>query len=93
MSTYIFEWDLSKELENIKKHGYSFKTAMEVFGDPRCIHLEDPNHSSIEDRFYVVGRVASGEVLTVRYTWRGKTIRIFGAANWRKWRRFYEKNS
>lgn len=90
---YEFEWDLQKELENIEKHGVTFHTAIEVFADPKVIHLEDENHSSEEDRFYAVGKTLEKKVITVRYTLRGKTIRIFGAAQWRKWRKYYEENS
>ena len=90
---YTFEWDFKKELENIAKHGHSFKVAMEVFADPKVIFLEDPEHSSEEDRYYAVGKTTKGEILTVRYTWRLKTIRLFGAAKWRKWRKYYDKNS
>ena len=91
---YTFEWGLKRELENIAKHGYSFKEAIEVFTDPYVIFLEDPDHSSEEDRYYAVGKIAKGKVLTVRYTWRRKVVRIFGAAEWRKWRKYYyEENS
>ena len=90
---YSFEWSLKKELENLKKHGYSFKEALEVFADPLVIHLEDPKHSSEEDRFYAVGEIASGKILTVRYTVRKTCIRIFGAASWRKWKKYYEENT
>lgn len=90
---FSFEWDLNKELENISKHGHSFQEAMEVFADPDVIHLEDPRHSSEEDRFYAVGQSKKGIILTVRYTMRAQIIRIFGVANWRKWRRYYEENT
>lgn len=90
---YIFEWDLRKEKENFAKHGYGFDLGKEVFADSHVIHLEDVNHSLDEGRFYAVGKTLSGEILTVRYTWRGEAIRIFGVANWRKWRKFYEQNT
>lgn len=90
---YTFEWDFNKELENIAKHGHSFAEAMEVFADSKVIHLEDPKHSSEEDRFYAVGKMRGELVLTVRYTLRDNVIRIFGAANWRKWRKYYEENT
>jgi uncharacterized DUF497 family protein len=90
---YEFEWDLKKARDNLLKHNCSFEQAMEVFADPNVIHLEDPWHSSEEDRFYAVGKTLKGEVLTVRYTWRGQKIRIYGAAKWRKWKRYYEENS
>lgn len=88
-----FEWDIYKELENISKHKITFREAIEVFADPDVIHLEDEAHSSEEDRFYAVGRTLNGSVITVRYTVRGKIVRIFGAAKWRKWRKFYEKEN
>ncbi|MBU0506050.1 BrnT family toxin [bacterium] len=93
MKTITFEWDLKKEDQNIKKHKCSFLEAIQVFYDPRVIHLEDENHSSVENRFYAVGKSEKGNVITVRYTWREDKIRIYGAAKWRKWRKYYEKNS
>ena len=86
-----FEWDLQRELANIARHRISFREAVEVFVDPGVIHLEDERHSFEENRFYAVGKSSWGHVVTVRYTMRGHTIRIFGAAKWRKWRRFYER--
>ena len=88
-----FEWDIGKELENVFKHRIDFRTAVEIFADPKVIHLEDEGHSSVEDRFYAVGKTSKGDVITVRYTMRGNTVRIFGAAKWRKWRRYYERES
>lgn len=91
--TYSFEWDFGKELRNVLKHDVTFREAREVFGDPKVIHLEDFKHSKKEKRFYAVGRVISGAVITVRYTLRGNVIRIIGAARWRKWRKYYEQNT
>ncbi|MBL7686166.1 MAG: BrnT family toxin [Deltaproteobacteria bacterium] len=90
---FIFEWDLKKELENIRKHHISFNKAIEVFKDPNAIYLEDDKHSKIENRFYAVGKISSEQIITVRYTLRRNVIRVFGAAHWRKWRKFYEQNS
>ncbi len=88
-----FEWDPRKERENLCKHRIGFREAIEIFADPRVIHLEDERHSSDEDWFYAVGRTFKGAIVTVRYTVRGCAIRIFGAARWRKWRRYYERQS
>lgn len=91
----IFEWDPKKEAENIIKHGFSFREASEVFKYPDVAFLEDLKHSLEEIRYFAVGKIQRGVVLTVRCAVKGQVIRIFGAANWRKWRRFYEerKNS
>jgi len=92
-TSLIFEWDIRKELENIAKHKITFRTAVEIFSDPKVIHLEDEGHSSIEDRFYAVGKTLKGDIITVRYTTRGNVVRIFGAAKWRKWRKYYEREN
>lgn len=89
----IFEWDVKRELKNLSKHKVSFREAIEVFADLHVIHLEDSGHSSEEDRFYAVGKSFKGSIITVRYTVRGNLIRIFGAAKWRKWRKYYEKEN
>lgn len=79
-----FEWELAKELENIRKHGVSFAEAVEAFWDPDGFALSDVEHSEIEKRFYWIGMSNTGRVLTTRYTRRRENIRIFGSAEWRK---------
>ena len=39
-----------------------------------------------------MGKVADG-ILTVRFTWRGGTIRIIGAGYWRKGKHIYEREN
>lgn len=86
-----FEWDQSKELLNIEKHGVGFGFAQRAFLDPNRIIAEDLEHSSVENRYFCIGRVEDG-ILTVRFTWREGRIRIFGAGYWRKGKDLYEKN-
>lgn len=85
-----FEWDLSKEAENQKKHEIAFTEAVECFYDPDGLQLVDKAHSMIEKRWYWVGKSKSGRVLTTWFTQRGQKIRIIGCAEWRKLRRLYE---
>ena len=86
-----FEWDLEKELENIKKHQVSFLEAQETFLDPFGIAMKDIIHScESEERFYWIGQNSDGRILTTRFTYRKTKIRIFGSAEWRKFRRIYE---
>jgi len=85
-----FEWDEIKDRENQKKHAVSFAVAQLAFLDEKRIILEDEGHSSDEKRYYCLGRVA-GEILTVRFTYRNKIIRIIGAGFWRKGKKIYEK--
>ena len=85
-----FEWDAHRDHENRRKHGVSFATAQFAFADPKRVIAEDLSHSSSEARYYCFGWVEGG-VLTVRFTYRGEVIRIFGAGYWRKGRRIYEQ--
>lgn len=88
-----FEWDLDKELANIKKHRFSFSDAVDSFKDPSGFVLEDKKHSNIEKRFYWVGKSSKGIVLTSRFTWRGENIRIFGCAKWREYQCYYHEKT
>jgi uncharacterized DUF497 family protein len=87
-----FDWDPNKDVENQEKHGVSFATAQYAFADPRRVIAEDLDHSVKEKRYYCFG-MAGGGVLTVRFTFRGGTIRIFGAGYWRRGRRIYEREN
>ena len=89
MKKTTFEWDEQKDKENQSKHGISFLTAQQAFLDPQRVIAEDINHSTEENRYYCMGRVGEG-ILTVRFTYRGHLIRIYGAGYWRKGRKIYE---
>ncbi len=89
MKKATFEWDEEKDKENQSKHGVSFLTAQHAFLDPHRVIAEDITHSSEENRYYCMGIVDEG-VLTVRFTYRGNVIRIYGAGYWRKGRKIYE---
>jgi uncharacterized DUF497 family protein len=87
-----FEWDETKDRENQRKHKVSFMLAQHAFLDPHRIIVEDIEHSSEEDRYYCIGRVGHG-ILTVRFTYREDTIRIYGAGYWRKGKKIYEEQN
>ena len=87
----MFEWDEVKDSVNRTKHGVSFFEAQKAFLDPFCIIAEDLGHSTNhEKRFYCIGKV-DGDVMTVRFTYRGDIVRIFGAGYWRRGRKTYEE--
>lgn len=92
MKKTYFEWDEDKAQENQKKHNVSFSLAQRAFLDPHRIIVEDEEHSAEENRYYCVGRVEEG-IMTVRFTYRGNTIRIYGAGYWRKGRKLYEEQN
>lgn len=88
-----FEWDYSKEVINLEKHKVSFVEAVETFQDPNGFVLEDMEHSTEEERFYWVGKSESGRILTTRFTRRNQRIRIFGSAEWRKFKKIYHERT
>jgi uncharacterized DUF497 family protein len=92
MDVAAFEWDPEKELENLDKHGVSFAEAQRAFADERCVVRDDLAHSDDEVRYFCIGR-AGTDVMTVRFTWRGNTVRIIGAGYWRKGKVIYEREN
>jgi len=87
-----FRWDETKNQENKKKHGISFEFAQYAFADTKRIILEDLAHSEKEKRYYCIGKIDEG-IVTVRFTYRKKVIRIFGAGYWRKGKNLYEEEN
>jgi uncharacterized DUF497 family protein len=85
-----FEWDAAKDRANQAKHGVGFELAQQAFLDRLRVIAEDIDHSGNEPRYFCFGRV-EGVVMTVRFTWRGGRIRIFGAGYWRKGKAIYEE--
>ena len=92
MGKTIFEWDEAKDLINQEKHGVSFELAQRVFDDPQNVIMRDVEHEYGEKRFYCFGKV-DDQILTVRFSYRHKRIRIYGAGYWRKGRKTYEKEN
>jgi hypothetical protein len=88
-----FEWDLSKEIENLEKHGIAFVDAASTFSDPDGFLLRDTRHSDSEERYFWVGKSGGGKILTTRFTLRGDVVRIFGSALWRKFGRLYNERA
>jgi len=92
MKQAYFEWDEGKDKENQAKHHVPFALAQYAFLDPHRLIVEDVDHSTEENRYYCIGRVDEG-ILTVRFTYRGNVIRIYGAGYWRKGRKLYEEQN
>ena len=92
MSAAKFEWDDNKDTENQAKHSVAFQDAQAAFTDPHRVIAKDVGHSEAEERFYCIGEVGGG-ILTVRFTYRRKVIRIIGAGFWRKGKAIYEKEN
>lgn len=86
-----FEWDEKKNIQNVVKHKIDFAEAQKAFLDAARVIAEDLDHSDLEKRYYCIGRIKGG-IVTVRFTYRDRRIRIIGAGFWRKGKRAYEKS-
>lgn len=88
-----FEWNDSKNAENMNKHGISFYEAQETFFDENRVILIDIIHSTDEKRYFCIGKTTNGGIATIRFTKRNGHIRIIGAGYWRKGKKIYEQNN
>lgn len=88
-----FEWDDTKNAENSSKHNVSFYEAQDAFFDKSRVILQDVRHSSTEKRFFCIGKLGNGGIVTVRFTIRNGRIRITGAGYWRKGKKIYEQHN
>jgi uncharacterized DUF497 family protein len=80
MAHLTFEWDGAKSVSNRKKHGVSFEEAVTVFEDPFGRLIADPDHSSEEDRYVLLGVSISSRLLVVCHCIRPHdSIRVISA--------------
>jgi uncharacterized DUF497 family protein len=81
MMRITFEWDVAKASLNKKKHNISFDEARAVFFDEHAIVIHDPEHSSDEERFVILGLSAFARLLIVCHCFRHEesVIRIISA--------------
>jgi len=76
-----FEWDAAKARQNLRKHGVTFDEAQTAFADEDAIIVDDPDHSSTEERFYLLGVSAHLRLLVVVHCYRAEdaVIRLISA--------------
>jgi uncharacterized protein len=70
-----FEWDENKNSENIRKHGFDFADAWEIFELP-MLTVSDTREAYEENRFVGVGFLRQRVVLIVFAEREDDTIRI-----------------
>ena len=75
----IFTWDKKKAAFNLRKHDIAFEEAATAFGDTLSLTTFNPDHSSDEDRFILLGASNRGRLLVVAHTEQSDTIRIISA--------------
>jgi len=81
MKAISFEWDQKKAASNLEKHGISFDEAKTAFWDPNARLIHDPDHSSSEDRFILLGMSQNINLLIVCHCYKelDEVIRIISA--------------
>jgi len=83
MRKITLSWSDKKAAENLRKHGVSFEEAASVFSDENARLIHDPDHSSEEDRYILLGFSSKLRLLIVHHTYRGdeQEIRNISARN------------
>lgn len=76
----MFEWDETKRLATLKKHGIDFIDAVEIFADT---YLKLPGKGDAERRYIAIG-VLGGVHIAVVYTIRNGMIRLITARRARR---------
>jgi hypothetical protein len=76
-----FDWDSKKDTQNRRKHLVSFDEAETVFADEHALLIDDPEHSTVEDRFILLGLSAKLRILVVAHAYREDegVIRVISA--------------
>lgn len=70
-----FEWD-EANIAHIARHNVLPKEAEEAFFDKNNVRDEDLEHSTIEERFLIIGKTKGRRLLYQIFTVRGNKIRI-----------------
>jgi uncharacterized DUF497 family protein len=65
---YNFEWNPTKEKQNIRKHQLNFRQAATVFRDPNHLSLYDEDHSDDEERWITIGLDSTGILRVIIHT-------------------------
>lgn len=93
-----FTWDENKNRINISKHGIDFKEARSCFYDLNARVIFDPEHSSDEERFILMGLSNKTRLLIVSHCYKqdDEVIRIISSrkankSEERQYRSFYDE--
>src|SRR5215216_5735473 len=88
-----FDWD-EGNIEHIAEHEVTLDEAEEVFADTDNVLDEDIEHSTVEERFIIIGKTEKGRLLYQIFTRRGEKIRVISSRDINKKEvHFYEKKT
>jgi hypothetical protein len=74
-----FEWDSGNITKNWDKHDVTTGECEQIFFNRPLIVRRDRRHSTIENRYYVLGRTNMNRLLFAVFTVRNDKIRIISA--------------
>lgn len=72
------EFDPTKAVSNLRKHGVRFADAEQALRDPSAVTADDPDVEG-EQRFITLGMDVLGRLLVVVHTPRGERTRVISA--------------
>jgi len=88
-----FQWDEGNIDKNLLKHNVENWESEQIFFNEPLIILDDPQHSTTEQRWAAFGKTDTNRHLVVVFTRRGSLLRIISARNMnKKERMFYNEN-
>lgn len=74
-----FQWDAGNLEKNWISHQVTPAECEQVFFNQPLIAADDPAHSALERRFFVLGQSDAGRLLFVVFTLRDTLIRVISA--------------
>ncbi len=87
-----FLWDEGNSEKNWIKHKVTRLECEEIFFNLPLVISDDLKHSSIEKRYYALGKSKTERFLFISFTIRNNFIRVISARNMnRKERKIYEE--
>jgi uncharacterized protein len=88
-----FQWDGGNLEKNAGSHRAEFWESEEIFFNQPFVVLPDGKHSTIEERYYGLGKTDLGRALLVVFRLRGDEVRIISARDMsRKERTVFDQN-
>lgn len=88
-----FQWDKGNLDKNWIRHKVTNSECEQVFFNKPLVVGDDPKHSQIEKRWYVLGRTDANRLLFIVFTIRKNLIRVISARDMNKKERkvYYEQ--
>ena len=74
-----FQWDDGNTTKNWDRHDVSRAEYEQIFFDQPLVVRRDSRHSTLETRYYALGRTDAYRLLFVCFTVRGELIRVISA--------------